>query len=187
MHSAKGLEFPVVFLPGMEEGVFPGTQVIFGGESSSELEEERRLAYVAVTRAKDMLYIVHTKMRMLYGKTGVNEISRFVKEIPSELITEEKRATAQYGAYGVGYRNQTPSYGTKVYFSEHTEVRANKDNSQSKPEIFAVGDRVRHATFGVGEIFSAKPMGGDVLYEVVFERVGTKKLMGNFARMKKIN
>lgn len=187
MHSAKGLEFPVVFLPGMEEGVFPGTQVIFGGESSSELEEERRLAYVAVTRAKDMLYIVHTKMRMLYGKTGVNEISRFVKEIPSELITEEKRATAQYGAYGAGYRNQSPSYGTKVYFSEHTEVRANKDNSQSKPEIFAVGDRVRHATFGVGEIFSAKPMGGDVLYEVVFQRVGTKKLMGNFARMKKIN
>ena len=124
---------------------------------------------------------------MLYGKTGVNEISRFVKEIPSELITEEKRATAQYGAYGAGYRNQTPSYGTKVYFSEHTEVRDNKDNSQSKPEIFAVGDRVRHATFGVGEIFSAKPMGGDVLYEVVFERVGTKKLMGNFARMKKIN
>ncbi|MBE6533790.1 MAG: ATP-dependent DNA helicase PcrA [Ruminococcaceae bacterium] len=185
IHSAKGLEFPIVFLPGMEEGVFPGTQVIFGGEMSSELEEERRLAYVAVTRAKDMLYIVHTKMRMLYGKTGVNELSRFVKEIPKELIKEEKRPSAQYG--GNPYRNQTQTYGTKVYFSEHTEVKTSNGFAQGKPEIFAVGDRVRHATFGEGEVFSAKPMGNDVLYEVVFERVGTKKLMGNFARMKKVN
>ena len=184
MHSAKGLEFPVVFLPGMEEGVFPSSQVIFGAENSGELEEERRLAYVALTRAKDMLYIVHTKMRMLYGKTGINEISRFVKEIPKELIKEEKRAGAQYGAYG-GYANQsqTRQSGARVYFSEHTQLKT----PQEKTEIFGVGDRVRHATFGEGEIFSARPMGGDVLYEVVFERVGTKKLMGNFARMKKIN
>ena len=185
MHSAKGLEFPVVFLPGMEEGVFPGTQVLFGAESTSELEEERRLAYVAVTRAKDILYIIHTKIRMLYGKTGVNELSRFVKEIPAELIKEEKRE--QYNPYGSSaYQNQKPSYGAKVYFSEHTPPRGSGDSALKKPEIFSVGDRVRHLTFGEGEIFSAKPMGGDVLYEVVFERVGTKKLMGNFARMKKI-
>ena len=186
MHSAKGLEFPVVFLPGMEEGVFPSSQVLFGTESSGEMEEERRLAYVAVTRAKDMLYIVHTKMRMLYGKTSVNEISRFVKEIPNELIKEEKRAGAQYNGYNGGYRNQSQSYGasgTKVYFSEHIQPKA----QSGKPEVFSVGNRVRHATFGDGEIFSARPMGNDVLYEVVFERVGTKKLMGNFARMKKIN
>ena len=185
MHSAKGLEFPVVFLPGMEESVFPSSQVLFGSENSGEMEEERRLAYVAVTRAKDMLYIVHTKMRMLYGKTGVNELSRFVREIPKELIKEEKRPGAQYGTYGAGYKNQSQSqsYGTRVYFSEHTQPKA----AQGKPEIFSVGDRVRHATFGEGEIFSARPMGNDVLYEVVFERVGTKKLMGNFARMKKIN
>ena len=188
MHAAKGLEFPVVFLPGMEEGVFPGTQVIFGGEMSSELEEERRLAYVAVTRAKDMLYIVHTKMRMLYGKTGVNELSRFVKEIPSHLIKEEKIQSVNYGGYSSygNYRPQTANYGTKVYFSEHTEVKANKPSADNSPEIFEVGDRVSHRTFGVGEIFSAKPMGSDVLYEVVFERVGTKKIMGNFARMKKV-
>ena len=187
MHSAKGLEFPVVFLPGMEEGVFPGTQVIFGAESTSELEEERRLAYVAVTRAKDMLYIVHTKMRMLYGKTGVNDLSRFVKEIPAELIKEEKSASSSYGGYGSSYRAQPQSFGTRVYFSEQAEPKSTRSATQNKPEIFAVGDRVRHATFGEGEIFSAKPMGNDVLYEVVFERVGTKKLMGNFARMKKIN
>ena len=184
MHSAKGLEFPVVFLPGMEEGVFPGTQVIFGAESNAEMEEERRLAYVAVTRAKDMLYIVHTKMRMLYGKTGINDLSRFVKEIPKELINEEKRATPQYGNYGT-YKTQTQAFGTKVYYSEQP-TRGVADGSQKKPEIFAVGDRVKHLTFGEGEVFSAKPMGNDVLYEIVFDRVGTKKLMGNFARMKKL-
>lgn len=185
MHSAKGLEFPVVFLPGMEEGVFPGTQVIFGAESSAEMEEERRLAYVAVTRAKDMLCIVHTKMRMLYGKTGINELSRFVKEIPKELIKEEKSPTYQYGSQS-NYRTQTQSYGTKVYFSEQPQKKTYAEDTQKKSEIFAVGDRVKHLTFGEGEVFSAKPMGNDVLYEVVFERVGTKKLMGNFARMKKI-
>ena len=185
MHSAKGLEFPVVFLPGMEEGVFPGTQVIFGAESSAELEEERRLAYVAVTRAKDMLYIVHTKMRMLYGKTGINDLSRFVKEIPKELIKEEKSGGYQYSSQP-NYKTQTQSYGTRVYFSEQPARKAPAQDSLKKPEIFAVGDRVKHLTFGEGEVFSAKPMGNDVLYEVVFDRVGTKKLMGNFARMKKL-
>ena len=186
MHSAKGLEFPVVFLPGMEEGVFPGTQVIFGAESSAEMEEERRLAYVAVTRAKDMLYIVHTRMRMLYGKTGINDLSRFVKEIPKELIKEEKPPSYQYGGQS-NYKTQTQNYGTKVYYSEQPARNSASNDSQKKTEIFAVGDRVKHATFGEGEIFSAKPMGNDVLYEVVFDRVGTKKLMGNFARMKKLS
>ena len=185
MHSAKGLEFPIVFLPGMEEGVFPGTQVIFGSEMSAELEEERRLAYVAITRAKERLYIIHTRMRMLYGKTGVNELSRFVKEIPDELIKEEKPKTAQYNS---SYGAQSSNYGTKVYFSERPMPSVSAKGTSSAPrsaEIFAVGDRVVHMTFGVGEVFSVKPMGSDVLYEVVFEKVGTKKLMGNFARLKK--
>ena len=182
MHSAKGLEFPVVFLPGMEEGVFPGTQVLFGAETSAEMEEERRLAYVAVTRAKERLFMVHTQMRMLYGKTSVNELSRFVKEIPKELIKEDKPASYSNAGY---YKQPQQSYGTKVYFSEQASFSP-KSSAQSKPETFSVGDRVYHSTFGEGEVFSAKPMGNDVLYEVVFERVGTKKLMGNFARMKKV-
>ena len=189
MHSAKGLEFPIVFLPGMEENVFPSSQVITGLESVSELEEERRLAYVAVTRAKDMLYIVHTKMRTMYGKTSVNEISRFVLEIPKELIEEERRVGAQYGQFG-GYREPSQGYGSRVYYSDSTSQRQPQSSTkrqENKPEILNVGDRVRHFTFGEGEIFSAKPMGNDVLYEVVFDRVGTKKLMGNFARLKKIN
>ena len=184
MHSAKGLEFPVVFLPGMEEGVFPGTQVLFGAESSADLEEERRLAYVAVTRAKERLYVIHTQMRMLYGKTSVNELSRFVKEIPKELIKEDKpKSYSNAGGYYSKPQQQT--YGARVYFSEQASA-APRAQSQAKPEVFSVGDRVSHATFGEGEIFSARAMGNDVLYEVIFDRVGTKKLMGNFARMKKI-
>jgi DNA helicase-2/ATP-dependent DNA helicase PcrA len=166
----------------MEEGVFPGTQVLFGAETSAEMEEERRLAYVAVTRAKERLFMVHTQMRMLYGKTSVNELSRFVKEIPKELIKEDKPASYSNAGY---YKQPQQSYGTKVYFSEQVSFSP-KSSAQSKPETFSVGDRVYHSTFGEGEVFSAKPMGNDVLYEVVFERVGTKKLMGNFARMKKV-
>lgn len=183
MHSAKGLEFPVVFLPGMEEGVFPGTQVLFGAETSAEMEEERRLAYVAVTRAKERLYLVHTQMRMLYGKTGINELSRFVKEIPKELIKEDKPPS--YSSTGGYYNSPQKSYGTRVYFSEQAE-KSPKATAQTSTEVFSVGDRVRHAAFGEGEIFSARAMGNDMLYEVIFDRVGTKKIMGNFARMKKV-
>ena len=184
MHSAKGLEFPIVFLPGMEEGVFPGTQVLFGAESASELEEERRLAYVAITRAKKQLYIIHTRTRMLYGKTGVNELSRFVKEIPEQLLNQQK-SPQSYSPY----QQKSSSSGTKVYFSERqvNESSYGMKSNISKPiEKFSVGDRVFHVTFGAGEIFSAKPMGNDMLYEVVFEKVGTKKLMGNYAKLKKI-
>ena len=187
MHSAKGLEFPIVFLPGMEEGVFPGTQVLFGAESSAELEEERRLAYVAITRAKKRLYIIHTRTRMLYGKTGVNELSRFVKEIPDELLFNE---TPKPKGYGYNNYNSSNS-GTKVYFSERqldaTSFGMKADVSKAQnTKRFSPGDRVYHSTFGVGDILSAKPMGNDVLYEVVFDKVGTKKLMGNFARLKQV-
>ena len=187
MHSAKGLEFPIVFLPGMEEGVFPGTQVIFGSESASELEEERRLAYVAITRAKKKLYILHTRTRMLYGKTGVNDLSRFVKEIPDELLFNETPKQREYG-----YNKSTSSNsGTKVYFSERQLDETSfgmkpNVNKTSNLQRFSPGDRVYHTTFGVGDVLSAKPMGNDTLYEVVFDKVGTKKLMGNFAKLKKV-
>ena len=188
MHSAKGLEFPIVFLPGMEEGVFPGTQVLFGAESASELEEERRLAYVAITRAKKRLYIVHTRTRMLYGKTGVNDLSRFAKEIPDELLHKDAPKRQEYGYNKQNFSNSQ----TKVYFSERqlneSSFGMKPDSNKSQTvERFAIGDRVLHATFGQGEILSAKPMGNDTLYEVVFDRVGTKKLMGNFARLKKLS
>jgi len=188
IHSAKGLEFPVVFLPGMEDGIFPGMQNILG--SPDELEEERRLAYVAITRAKDMLYLIHTKNRMLYGRTSYNPLSRFVHEIPEELIEKE---------YAYAPSMQRPQ--AKVYFHaeddepsaktpRHTErVTVGKTvfQKQTVNTALSEGDRVSHPTFGEGEILSARPMGSDVLYEVTFDRVGTKKLMGSFARLRKLS
>ncbi len=191
VHSAKGLEFPVVFLPGMEDGLFPGTQSIMG--SPEDMEEERRLAYVAITRAKDEIYILRTRSRMLYGRTSVNPVSRFVEEIPESLIHEDAPYIPEY--------DRRP----KVYFHAEDDSYMQRSSSESKydsgftimkkptptaPEgvkLLCEGDRVRHFTFGEGEIMSVRPMGSDVLYEVTFDRVGTKKLMGNYAKLKKIN
>ena len=195
IHSAKGLEFPVVFRPGMEDGLFPGMQSITGGPD--ELEEERRLAYVAVTRAKDVLYIIRVKNRMLYGRTSANPPSRFVEEIPAGLIYED---APKYEGYsqgpkvyfhaddGYSYANngvKKTSAGTRSGTYDGLTITKMPRNEE-KAQALREGDRVKHMTFGEGEILSARPMGSDVLYEVAFDRVGTKKLMGNFARLKKI-
>ena len=219
VHSAKGLEFPIVFLPGMEDGLFPGMQTITAGES--EMEEERRLAYVAITRAKKKLYVLHTRTRLLYGQTLYHPLSRFVSEIPSSLIEKEKEGGEQSfgGAFGrstYGARGAEASYAQKrTYYSESSsDGRASQFAStpvrrpvgQSMPpvgdkitvgktlhrptaatkEAFKAGDRVSHMTFGEGEIISVRPMGADVLYEIVFDRVGTKKLMATYAKLKRI-
>ncbi len=190
IHSAKGLEFPVVFLPGIEDGIFPGKAVY---EGPAELEEERRLAYVAITRAKDKLYLIYTKDRILYGRHVNTAISRFVEEIPQELIVEDSPYMSSYDSR------------PKVYFHADDDAPAVKSGynpfadggytlKKTKPtpptgekQVLREGDRVLHLTFGEGEILSARPMGSDVLYEVVFDKVGTKKLMGNYARLKKLN
>ena len=188
MHSAKGLEFPVVFLPAMEDGVFPGQQNI-NSINLEDLEEERRLAYVALTRAKDKIYITHARNRMLYNQTSYNPLSMFVREIPEKLICDE---TPDYDSYAY-----TPKPQYKTYYSAPSEYRdaprtvvAPSVSAPKRPAVTAVlreGDRVSHRVFGEGEIFSVKPMGADVLYEVVFDTAGTKKLMGSFAKLKKIN
>ena len=197
MHAAKGLEFPVVFLSGMEEGIFPSQQN-FG--EPSELSEERRLAYVAITRAKEKLYITHSAERMMYGKTTINRLSRFAKlEIPYNLIREERdrsvppRMSAYQSSYG---RSSGEPYQREYNLSE---LRRAADISPKQPpktrkngaseygvERFSPGTRVNHATFGDGVIASARDMGGDVLYEVSFDSVGTKKLMATYAKLKRI-
>ncbi len=200
IHSAKGLEFPIVMIPGFEDGIFPGMQTMVG--SDEDMEEERRLAYVALTRAKEQVYILHTKSRLLYGQTQYNPLSRFVTEIPELYV--ERRADDYNGMYG-GAKNS----GAKVYFRD-TEyygsygtakqvkktVTVGDEATVGKPifnkkrneptETFSPGDRVRHMTFGDGEILSARSMGADVLYEVMFDTAGTKKLMATYARLKKI-
>ncbi len=192
IHSAKGLEFPVVFLPGMEEGVFPGYQTIMNPE---EIEEERRLAYVAITRAKKRVYITHVGSRMMNGKTQMNPISRFAEEIPAELT--ERTEDEQYGAFtrnraafvstGRSIVNPSSSYTrSSVYspFSSHTKSAKTTPQASEKLDI---GDNVIHSMFGKGVVLSAKEMGGDILYEVVFEEHGLKKLMGTYAKLKKVN
>jgi len=176
IHSAKGLEFPVVFLPGMEEGLFPGIQSLTAPE---ELEEERRLAYVAMTRAKDRLFITHARQRMLYGRTQYNQLSRFAGEIGDEYAEVEE---AEKPEPKPTTRSERAKRGT---ISSELTRRSRKPRRDSTYEKFEVGDIVSHATFGRGEILSASEVGADTLYEVAFETVGTKKLMATYARLRR--
>ena len=173
IHNAKGLEFPVVFVAGMEDGIFPSSKSIYNNE---ELEEERRLAYVAVTRAKKLLYLTCAKERMIYGKTSYNSVSQFINEIPKELI----EANNQLKSYDNYYKNSHCNDNKYLLDSN----KSNKSNNVIS-ETFKIGDIVEHYLFGEGEVLSAKPMGNDVLYEVAFDKVGTKKLMGNYSKLKR--
>ncbi len=195
IHSAKGLEFPIVFLPGMEEGIFPGMQNILG--NPEDMEEERRLAYVAITRAREEIFIYQAASRIWYGQTVSNPLSRFVKEIPEELIRREDltfAAQEALAARGEG-STQRQSYERprKSQPVRHTDrITVGKPTPTATVEAraamntLAPGDRVTHATFGEGEILSVKPMGADKLIEVMFDTVGTKKLMGTYAKLKKL-
>ena len=182
IHSAKGLEFPVVFLPGLEDGIFPGMQSIL---DPGELEEERRLAYVAITRAKERLFITHTKCRLLYGRTQYNPRSRFVEEIPSALIEDETESSAN-----TAYVQSRGGQQVRQNTVRREEITVGKPLARTAPKspatLFSEGDRVSHMTFGEGEILSVKPMGADTLYEIMFDKVGTKKLMATYAKLKKI-
>jgi DNA helicase-2/ATP-dependent DNA helicase PcrA len=198
IHSAKGLEFPVVFLPGMEDGIFPGMQNIMSG--ADDIEEERRLAYVAITRAKEQLFIFHTRSRIWYGQTVANPLSRFVGEIPEELITredltQEAMSISTGGGASAQNSQNRPFYERprKPRAPVHTDrltvgqpVPSATAAARQSMNALAPGDRVTHASFGDGEILSIKPMGADKLIEVMFDTVGTKKLMGTYAKLKKI-
>lgn len=186
VHSAKGLEFPVVFLPGMEENIFPGMASVY---VPSEVEEERRLAYVAITRAKEELYIFHAESRMIFGMTNRNRVSRFVEEIPETLI--EHTRSRDYSVRPVSM----PSFGGAKPFGEAPKTKsvAEAGGFTPKPRVkpapagtYRVGDTVLHKAFGTGLIVSATPMANDTLLEVAFDKVGTKKLFANFARLTKV-
>lgn len=181
IHSAKGLEFPVVFLPGFEEGVFPGDQSI---TSDRALEEERRLAYVAVTRAKKQLIITHTNTRLLYGQTKQNPLSRFATEIPKNLVTIEQPVKTVYNNVSESKRRYASSQESFVKQTRSAPPAAAKP--QASFAALSAGDRVEHVMFGGGVIKSASNMGGDMLYEIEFDKVGTKKLMASFAKLKKL-
>lgn len=186
VHSAKGLEFPIVFLAGMEDGVFPGAQNL---GDPQEMSEERRLAYVAITRAKEMLYITHAKCRMMYGKTAYNPLSVFVREeIPKELIAEEVLRTppARFGIPApTRAGRETPRLSDEMRRRPDIAARP-RGAGNFGIEKFPVGTRVCHPLLGEGVILSAKDMGGDVLYGVRFDDGTEKKLMATFAKMKRV-
>ncbi len=181
IHSAKGLEFPVVFLPGMEEEIFPSGRSVAVPE---ELEEERRLAYVAITRAKDRLFMIHTRERLFYGRTMFNPKSRFIDEIGEEFKIEELQKEKQK------YRTEFGEKTRKIRISEElfskSAISSGVGKTRSSEQTFTAGERVRHMTFGEGTVLSAKAMGADTLYEIAFDSVGTKKLMATYAKLMKV-
>lgn len=184
MHAAKGLEFPIVFVAGMEENIFPSQRSCF---TQTELEEERRIAYVAITRAKEKLYLTRSDSRMLFGKPNYNKPSRFLGELPKEnYVTETEKGadrvfTRGDGKMPSGYRGTT----LQQQISRGSVVsNASMDNEPM--EKFTVGERVFHRIFGEGMVLKATVMSNDTMLEVAFDKVGTKKLMAKFAKIKHI-
>ncbi len=180
MHSAKGLEFPNVFVVGMEENIFPSTRSM---ESEADIEEERRLAYVAITRAKKQLYLTHASSRMLYGRTDRNRISRFVKELPVDFIEKQQEqglsSTLTESSGGV-----QPTHSMSL--QQQLALKRAEKNTNINTQEFSAGDQVKHKIFGVGTVITATKMANDTLLEIAFETKGTKKIMANFAKISKI-
>ena len=185
IHSAKGLEFPVVFLPGMEEGIFPGIQSMYNPD---DIEEERRLAYVGITRAKEKLFISHANLRMIFGSTTRNLPSRFVIEIPDALTERTGRQPASQRTFDSLVRGdyEDRNYSGNGYLSKINQKPQAVPKPKAPTVSFNVGDSVMHKVFGQGVIVSSKPMGNDAMLEIAFQKAGTKKLMANFAKLQKI-
>ena len=199
IHSAKGLEFTNVFLPGMEDGIFPGAQALF---MPDDLEEERRLAYVAITRAKRRLTLTNTRTRMIFGSTTRNPLSRFVQEIPPDLLERSGLSFARTTRPAAKAESKKPLQG-KSAFGDSSDIVESKrplqgnaasrgfsgvkgKNFTKAGSAFSVGDAVRHNVFGQGVILSVRSMANDQLLEIAFEQAGTKKIMANFAKLEKI-
>ncbi len=207
LHSAKGLEFDCVYMIGMEEGIFPGEQSRYNRD---DVEEERRLAYVGITRAKRKLYLTHAETRMLFGRTSRNMRSRFVDEFSPELREEqgvERKPSWRTGAPAWGspaqneYRRANgmandlidgrrpapgPSYGRAKPFEGISVGGARPGAAAAGKKDYKKGDRVAHRVFGEGTVLSAKALGGDTLLEIAFDTAGVKKAMANYAPMEKL-
>ena len=212
LHSAKGLEFPNVYLVGMEDGLFPSYMSITSDDSTNELEEERRLAYVGITRAKKCLTITAARSRMIRGETQFNRVSRFIKEIPRHLLAGEiyepkkadthvvddayqkakkafRSSATSYSSYNQSYQGST--FGaSKSKAPVYTPVSKQRDfssaNTAKSTLDYGVGDRVRHIKFGDGEVMAVVEGGRDYEVTVDFDKVGTKKMFASFAKLKKI-
>ena len=187
LHSAKGLEFPVVFMVGMEDGMFPSYMSI-SSEDPADLEEERRLCYVGITRAKETLILTSARQRMVRGEIHYNRVSRFIEDIPKEVLAEnetanvqpkEKKERPETKAHAA-YRQMRETFKTKAF--AQPQVEAKKEGGLSSN----VGDRVRHIKFGVGSVTDIREGGRDYEVTVNFDRVGVKKMFASFAKLTKV-
>lgn len=182
VHSAKGLEFGNVFITGLEEGIFPSSRSL---DSEEDMEEERRLAYVAITRAKKQLYITSASRRMLFGQTQRNVTSRFVKEIGKELIFKNDHAAEMKSRLAENDNSVTEVQSMSLQQQLARNKMMSGRNTQTAVE-FTAGEKVQHNIFGEGTVISVTKMSNDSMLEIAFEKVGTKKLMANYAKLRKI-
>ncbi|SFX57328.1 ATP-dependent helicase [Ruminococcus sp. XPD3002] len=182
VHSAKGLEFGNVFITGLEEGIFPSSRSL---DSEEDMEEERRLAYVAITRAKKQLYITSASRRMLFGQTQRNVTSRFVKEIGKELIFKNDHAAEMKSRLAENDNSVTEVQSMSLQQQLARNKMMSGRNTQTAVE-FTAGEKVQHNIFGDGTVISVTKMSNDSMLEIAFEKVGTKKLMANYAKLRKI-
>jgi len=182
VHSAKGLEYDNIFVVGMDDGIFPSSRSF---DSEDDMEEERRLAYVAITRAKKKLYLTNASQRMLFGQTQRNVTSRFMREIGSELIEKHDNAAAMRSKLAEKDNSVTEVHSTTL----QQQLARNKFHAGSAAKesvTYTAGERVAHNIFGEGTIVSVKKMANDSMLEIAFEKVGTKKIMANYAKLKKL-
>jgi len=177
LHSAKGLEFPAVFMCGLEEGLFPSQRSMY---SEEEIEEERRLCYVGITRAKKKLHISYAARRSMYGGSVYSRPSRFLDEIPPQFVETVETERGTKGSVGVKMAKSQNDLFREIFERKSVDVRPEPISCD-----FTAGDMVLHKKFGKGMILSVTPAGNDVKLEIVFDEVGTKSLMGSFARLKK--
>ncbi len=189
LHSAKGLEFPNVYMAGMEDGLFPSYMSINSESSPEDLEEERRLAYVGITRAKEHLIITSARQRMIRGEIQYNRISRFVKEIPSQLFAKEgagEKPKAKDKPENGGYRHAKDAFKKKPVAVSGLQAAKNFGTAEKKALDYKEGDRVRHMKFGEGTVIHIVEGGRDYEVTVDFDTAGTKKMLASFAKLKKL-
>ena len=186
LHAAKGLEFPVVFLVGMEEGVFPLSRA---ATDPDELEEERRLAYVGITRAQKKLYLTNAYSRMLYGRTQNNPASRFIGEISAEYLQDEnEQVQGSAQAVEINIRligNENARATASVYGTQRAKVSTNQGTGAEKVS-WAAGDKVQHKAWGVGTVVKVSGTGEDVELDIAFKDQGIKRLLAAFAPIKRV-
>ena len=182
VHSAKGLEYENIFVIGMDDGIFPSARSF---DSEDDMEEERRLAYVAITRAKKHLYLTNARQRMLFGQTQHNVTSRFMKEIGSELVEKHDNAAAMKQQLEAEDKSVTEVRSATL----QQQLARSKKTAGGAPKetvAYTAGEKVSHSIFGEGVIVSVKPMANDSMLEIAFDKVGTKKIMANYAKLKKL-